>query len=101
MVVFNEALVGIIRQYVKKGAKLYVEGALKTRRWTDGNGVERYITEVVLSGFTGNITMLGGVKDNEPRAAEPGQQHHASQQPGMYDDEPDAASGFIDDEIPF
>ncbi len=60
VVVFNEALCKVIEQYVKKGAKLYVEGQLQTRKWTDQSGAEKYSTEVVLQGFNGSLTMLDG-----------------------------------------
>jgi single-strand DNA-binding protein len=62
VVVFNENLCKVIEQYVKKGAKLYIEGALQTRKWTDKDGVEKYSTEVVLQGFNGNMTMLDGAR---------------------------------------
>jgi single-strand DNA-binding protein len=58
VVVFNEGLVKVIEQYVKKGSKVYLEGALQTRKWTDQQGIEKYTTEVVLQGFNGNLTML-------------------------------------------
>lgn len=58
VVVFNEALCKVIEQYVKKGAKLYIEGALQTRKWQDNNGNDRYSTEVVLQGFNATLTML-------------------------------------------
>lgn len=56
--VFNDGLVGVIERYVKKGSKLYIEGALQTRKWTDRDGNEKYTTEVVLQGYGGNLTML-------------------------------------------
>ncbi len=66
--VFNEGLVGIVERYVKKGSKLYIEGALKTRKWQDRDGNDRYTTEVVLQGFNGSLTMLdsrdGGSRGN-------------------------------------
>lgn len=58
--VFNDGLVGVIERYVKKGSKLYIEGKLQTRKWTDNSGVEKYSTEVVLQGYGGNLTMLDG-----------------------------------------
>ena len=58
--VFNEGLCKVIEQYVKKGAKVYIEGALQTRKWTDQSGQERYSTEVVLQGFNSTLTMLDG-----------------------------------------
>ena len=60
VVVFNERLVDVIEKYVKKGSKLYIEGALQTRKWTDNSGQERYTTEVVLQNFRGELTMLDG-----------------------------------------
>lgn len=58
--VFGDALVGVVEKYVKKGSKLYIEGALQTRKWTDQAGVEKYSTEVVLQGFGATLTMLDG-----------------------------------------
>jgi single-strand DNA-binding protein len=58
VVVFNEGLCKVIEQYVKKGAKLYIEGALQTRKWQDKDGQDRYSTEVVLQGFNSVLTML-------------------------------------------
>lgn len=58
IVVFNEALCKVVEQYVKKGAKLYVEGQLQTRKWQDQTGNDRYSTEIVLQGFNATLTML-------------------------------------------
>jgi single-strand DNA-binding protein len=60
VVIFNEGLCKVAEQYLKKGAKVYIEGALQTRKWTDQQGVEKYSTEVVLQGFNSNLTMLEG-----------------------------------------
>jgi single-strand DNA-binding protein len=60
VVIFNEGLAKVAEQYLKKGAKVYIEGALQTRKWTDQAGVEKYSTEVVLQGFNSNLTMLDG-----------------------------------------
>lgn len=60
VVVFNEGLTKVVEQYVKKGAKLYIEGQLQTRKWQDQNGQDRYTTEVVLQGFNSTLTMLDG-----------------------------------------
>ena len=56
--VFNENLVKVVEQYIKKGSKVYIEGQLETRKWTDQSGQEKYTTEVVLRPFRGEITML-------------------------------------------
>ena len=62
VVIFNERLVEVVEKYVKKGSKLYIEGALQTRKWTDNQGQERYSTEVVLQRFRGELTMLDGAR---------------------------------------
>ena len=59
VVIFNDKLVEIAERFLEKGAKLYLEGALQTRKWTDNNGQERYTTEIVLQKFRGELTMLG------------------------------------------
>lgn len=63
VVIFNEGLCKVAEQYLKKGSTVYVEGQLQTRKWQDQNGNDRYSTEVVLQGFNGNLTMLGGRGD--------------------------------------
>ncbi|HAH64671.1 MAG TPA: single-stranded DNA-binding protein [Rhizobiales bacterium] len=60
VVIFNENLAKIAEQYLKKGAKVYLEGQLQTRKWEDQSGQERYTTEVVLQGFNAQLTMLDG-----------------------------------------
>jgi single-strand DNA-binding protein len=60
VVIFNDRLVEVAERYLKKGAKVYLEGALQTRKWTDNSGVEKYTTEVVLQKFRGELTMLDG-----------------------------------------
>ena len=60
VVIFNEHLAKVAQNYLKKGSKVYVEGQLQTRKWTDQSGVEKYTTEVVLQRFKGELTMLDG-----------------------------------------
>jgi single-strand DNA-binding protein len=60
VVIFNEGLCRVAEQYLKKGAKVYIEGQLQTRKWQDQSGQERYSTEVVLQNFNGQLTMLDG-----------------------------------------
>ncbi len=60
VVIFNDGLVKIAEQYLKKGSKVYVEGAIQTRKWQDQSGQEKYSTEVVLQKFRGELTMLDG-----------------------------------------
>ncbi len=65
VVIFNEGLCKIAEQYLKKGAKVYIEGQLQTRKWTDQNGQDRYSTEVVLQGFNSALTMLDGRNEGQ------------------------------------
>lgn len=108
VVIFNEGLCKVAEQYLKKGAKVYIEGALQTRKWTDQSGVEKYSTEVVLQGFNSTLTMLdgrggggGGSFGDEP-GGDFGSSGPASSAPRR----PVAASGGgrnsdMDDDIPF
>ena len=96
VVIFNENLSRIAEQYLKKGAKVYLEGQLQTRKWQDQSGQDRYTTEVVLQKYRGELTMLdtrGGARDvgAGDAGAEPG---YASPLPGR-------GGGDLDDEIPF
>ena len=65
VVVFNEGLVGIIEQYVKKGSQIYVEGELQTRKWQDKDGNDRLTTEVVLQPYNSNLTLLGSRNNSQ------------------------------------
>lgn len=56
--VFNQDLVSLVKNYVKKGSKLYIEGQLQTRKWTDNNGIDKYITEIVLQNFNSSLLIL-------------------------------------------
>ncbi len=56
--VFSQGLVGVIKNYVKKGSKLYIEGQLQTRKWTDKSGIEKYTTEIVLQNYNSNLQIL-------------------------------------------
>src|SRR4051794_3761134 len=61
--IWNEGLVKVVTQYLRKGSKVYIEGALQTRKWTDQSGTEKYSTEVVLQGFSSKLVMLDGRND--------------------------------------
>jgi single-strand DNA-binding protein len=77
VVIFNDRLVEVVERYLKKGATVYIEGQLQTRKWTDQSGAEKYTTEVVLQKYRGELTMLGGRGDGG----------------GMSSGEPDAGYG--------
>ena len=71
--VANEALVGVVERFVKKGSKLYIEGQLETRKWTDQQGQERFSTEVVLRPYRGEIVLLDGREGGGTRQDSAGQ----------------------------
>jgi single-strand DNA-binding protein len=113
VVIFNEGLCRVAEQYLKKGAKVYVEGQLQTRKWQDKEGQDRYSTEVVLQNYGGQLTMLDGrgsgagmgMRDNPQDAYDDGSGYNSSSSkraagrgegrgPVSFDKE-------LDDEIPF
>jgi single-strand DNA-binding protein len=101
VVCFNERIVEVAERFLKKGAKVYVEGSLQTRRWTDQTGVERYTTEVVIGRFNGQLTMLdtrsgGSTADDSGNASEPGTPAPAQRAPAGK-----VFAGELNDEIPF
>ena len=111
VVIFNENLCKIAEQYLKKGAKVFIEGALQTRKWQGQDGQDRYSTEVVLQGFNGNLTMLDGRSGGG--MSEGGQADYGGGDNGHADAPRAARSGGaakggagnfdkqLDDEIPF
>ena len=97
VVVFNEKLSEIVEKYLRKGSKVYLEGQLQTRKWTDQGGQERYTTEVVIPRFRGDLTMLDGAKSsnsNEFTSFEPSAQPFPREAVA-------SGMGDIDDDIPF
>jgi single-strand DNA-binding protein len=102
VVVFNDKLADVCQNYLKKGSKVYLEGQLQTRKWSDQNGQDRYTTEVVIKPFRGEITMLDTRNNND---------HENNVEPS-YNNEPilnvrfdnstsSSASDFLNDEVPF
>ncbi len=72
VVIFNETLAGVAREYLRRGSRVYVEGALQTRKWTDQSGQEKYSTEVVLQGFGSTLILLDGKPEDGERPASSG-----------------------------
>ena len=103
VVIFNQGLAKIAEQYVKKGSKLYIEGALQTRKYTDGSGIEKYSTEVVLGNYRGEMTLLdnkNGSGESVFGGASAGFDAPASS--AGWDSKPaDGNNNMLDDEIPF
>ncbi|HEY4075298.1 MAG TPA: single-stranded DNA-binding protein [Rhizomicrobium sp.] len=97
VVIFNKNLAEVAEKYLKKGAKVYVEGQLQTRKWTDKDGAEKYSTEVVLQNFRGELTMLDGRSGGEGGGGGGfgGGSRGASEAPASFQRDE------MDDEIPF
>ena len=94
VVIFNEGLVNVVQQYLKKGAQIYIEGQLSTNKYTDSNGAEKYSTQIVLQGFNSTLKMLGGGSRTGDSSSD---QSSSSSLPS---DEISPPSD-LDDEVPF
>ncbi len=93
IVVFNEGLVNVVQQYLKKGAQVYVEGQLSTRKWKDEqSGQDKYTTEILIQGYNSSLTMLGSSNQNSI----PSQDAKKN-----LDDNNIASQDDLDDDIPF
>lgn len=84
VVVFNQNIVNVCEKYLQKGSKVYIEGQLETRKWTDSSGVEKYSTEIVLRPFKSELVLLSSKSENAEKPAEK-----------------DALESVLEDEIPF
>lgn len=95
VVIFNKGLAEVAEKYLKKGALVHIEGQIKTRKWTDKDGAERYSTEIVLQAFNGTLNMLGGGgQGGDDRGGDNRQPQQSQKSAAPRRDE-------IDDEIPF
>ena len=95
IVVFNEGLVNVVQQYLKKGAQVYIEGQISTRKWKDDQtGQDKYSTEIVLQGYNSTLTMLGGSSSNNSNSS-------LSNKNNDFDQTNQQSSSDLDDEIPF
>ena len=93
IVVFNEGLVNVVQQYLKKGAQIYVEGQLNTRKWKDEqSGQDKYSTEVVIQGYNSSLVMLGGGNQNSIPSQDSKQKSEDTSQ---------VTQNELDDDIPF
>ena len=96
VVIFNEGLVNVVQQYLKKGANVYIEGALTTRKWKDeSSGQDKYSTEVVLQGYNSSLTMLDGKNKNENSNLV------SENKSSLPNDDIQSVNNDLDDEIPF
>jgi len=96
VVIFNEGLVNVVQQYLKKGANVYIEGALTTRKWKDeSSGQDKYSTEVVLQGYNSSLTMLDGRSKSESSNLV------SENKSSLPNDDFQPSNSDLDDEIPF
>ena len=96
VVVFNEGLVNVVQQYLKKGAQVYIEGQLSTRKWKDEqSGQDKYSTEILIQGYNSSLTMLGGGGRGIQNDSAPQSKTKNS------DDASQLEQSDLDDEIPF
>ena len=96
IVIFNEGLINVIQQYLKKGANVYVEGQLSTRKWKDeSTGQDKYSTEVVLQGYNSSLTMLDGKNKNSETSSV------SDTKSSLPNDNLNQDNSDLDDEIPF
>lgn len=105
VVIFSPGLVNVVKQYVHKGSKVYVEGALQTRKWTDKNNVERYTTEIVLQGFSSALVMLdgkgGASSGSSYSSGDSYQNDYSPSQSGGQSSSADFPVEELNDEVPF
>jgi len=108
LVVFSQGLVGIVKNYVKKGSKLYIEGQLQTRKWTDKDGVDKYTTEIVLQNFNSTLQILNSTSNNNSGGGNydygPKSSNNSANNSSAKNSKNDDMGGFnedLDDDIPF
>ncbi len=95
VVVFNEGLINVVQQYLKKGAQVYIEGQLSTRKWKDEqSGQDKYSTEIILQGYNSTLTMLAGTNNNNISS-------NSSNKNNDFDQTNQENNNDLDDEIPF
>lgn len=89
VVIFNDNLVNLVKNYTQKGSKIYLEGKLQTRDWQDKDGNKKYTTEIILNGFESKIVLLDNKDDNKPKMSESDDKAFKE------------VNDSLDDEIPF
>ena len=96
IVIFNEGLINVVQQYLKKGANVFVEGQLSTRKWKDeSSGQDKYSTEIILQGYNSSLTML------DSRGKSDSQNLVSENKSSLPKDEMNQTNSDLDDEIPF
>lgn len=100
VVIFSDGLVGVVERYLKKGAKVYIEGQLQTRKWTDQSGTEKYTTEIVLQGFSSSLIMLDAPRGGGGGGSQGGHDSYDSGY-GDFGGSSGPSPMDLDDDIPF
>ena len=101
VVIYNEGLVNVCENYLKKGSKVFIEGALETRKWQDKDGQDKYTTEIVLKAYNGNLTMLDGRNDNQGQGGGYSQQRQPNGGGAMQQQNNAPVHDDFEDDIPF
>ena len=96
VVIFNEGLVGVVQQYLKKGSQVYIEGQIQTTKYTDNNGQEKYSTQIILQGYNSTLTMLGA-----SNASSKVEDSSMNQDSSSLPSDNNVSSNELDDEVPF
>lgn len=96
VVIFNEGLVGVVQQYLKKGSQVYIEGQIQTTKYTDNNGQEKYSTQIILQGYNSTLTMLG-TSNTSSKVEDSSMNQDSSSLPS----DNNVSSNELDDEVPF
>jgi single-strand DNA-binding protein len=97
IVIFNEGLVNVVQQYLKKGAQVYIEGQIQTTKYTDNSGQEKYSTQIVLQGYNSTLTMLGAGSSSSSKIEDSSMNQDNSSLPS----DNNISSNDLDDEVPF
>ena len=97
IVIFNEGLVNVVQQYLKKGAQVYIEGQIQTTKYTDNSGQEKYSTQIVLQGYNSTLTMLGAGSSSSSKIEDNSMDQDNSSLPS----DNNISSNDLDDEVPF
>ena len=97
IVIFNEGLVNVVQQYLKKGAQVYIEGQIQTTKYTDNSGQEKYSTQIVLQGYNSTLTMLGAGSSSSSKIDDNSMNQDNSSLPS----DNNISSNDLDDEVPF
>ena len=97
IVIFNEGLVNVVQQYLKKGAQVYIEGQIQTTKYTDNSGQEKYSTQIVLQGYNSTLTMLGAGSSSSSKIEDNSMNQDNSSLPS----DNNISSNDLDDEVPF